>query len=100
MEGSAFLSVMESVGLLPCFLFFHPALWRGREGSVAVTIFLPSLFFANRGAQTLKIRALACAAMPSARPVKPSFSVVVAFMLTRSSGSERSAATLARICGM
>ncbi|MNQ88605.1 hypothetical protein D3C85_1038750 [compost metagenome] len=37
-------------------------------------------------------RATACTAMPSSRPVKPSFSVVVALTLTWSRSTSRSAA--------
>src|SRR5690606_8559187 len=44
----------------------------------------------------------ACAAMPSSRPVKPSFSLVVALILTRSSSIPSRCATFSRIasaCG-
>lgn len=101
-NGRKCVSLRHGVGgpasLLPLFLS-DVVEGKGRKCS-GYYLFAFAFLLANRGAQTLKMRALACAAMPSARPVKPSFSVVVAFMLTRSSGSERSAATLARICGM
>src|SRR5262245_24912225 len=42
----------------------------------------------------------ASAAMPSPRPTKPSFSVVLALTLTASTAMPRSAARLARIAGM
>ena len=42
----------------------------------------------------------ASAAMPSPRPVKPSFSVVVAFTLTWSISTPQSAAILAHICAV
>src|SRR5580704_3528622 len=48
----------------------------------------------QRGRRTV---ATACAAMPSARPVKPSFSVVVALTLTRSGVMPRMAAMRATI---
>src|SRR5205085_5888273 len=56
----------------------------------------------RQGAHAFASSTTACAAMPSPRPVKPSFSVVVALTLTCARAAPRSAASAARIastCG-
>ena len=66
---------------------------------VIILLYNVYCIYSNNNAYFTKL-ATASAAMPSPRPVKPNFSVVVAFTLTQSSSILRTCATRVRITGM
>ena len=74
----------------------------GPQGENSLSVSASTTLDAFMAGQSRSIRHTASAAMPSPRPVKPSFSVVVALTLTRSMATPRSSAMCAvmrTMCG-